>query len=125
MNRVNIIKHQHKTIENIIYCLEDFIVKREKSKFCPENLIKNLIFLIKPHFENENKILSDLEYSTEHINDHKYLVLKLEEILKLKKIEVESIIFLKKWIKNHKSKYDSVLIDYLNENVNNLNKKYI
>jgi hemerythrin len=125
VNRVNIIKHQHKTIENIIYCLEDFIVKREKSKFCPENLIKNLIFLIKPHFENENKILSDLEYSTEHINDHKYLVLKLEEILKLKKIEVESIIFLKKWIKNHKSKYDSVLIDYLNENVNNLNKKYI
>lgn len=111
------IEHQHNTIDYVIYCLEDIIINREKSKFSSDDIIKNLIFLFNSYLESENKILYNLENSEEHINDHKYLIIKLEKILNLKKIEIESIIFLKKWIKNHKSKYDSILIKHLSENL--------
>lgn len=103
-----IIKEQHGILDNTIKQLESIIIDREDSKFDLKESITNLINFLKIHFYTENLLINELNLSNkeEHVNDH----LKLINYLSENNDVIESLIYIKKWEKNHRNIFDSFIL---------------
>lgn len=111
MTKLEIINNQHKLIHDAIKNIEDVIINRDKSNFKTHDLISDLILSFKQHFYDEEMLIDSSYHNNNHKKEHYMLISFLEEILQKEHIEVESILFLKNWEKDHYVNYDKFLLE--------------
>jgi len=111
MTKLEIINLQHQSIHDVILKIEDVIMNRENSSFNTHKLIEDLLNSFKYHFYEEELLMSPSDFNKKHMIEHYKLVNFLQNILKKEHIEVESILFLKKWEIEHFEHFDKAFFN--------------
>lgn len=112
MTKLELINLQHQSIHDVILKIEDVIINRQNSSFNTHELINDLLISFKIHFYEEESLMDHDEINKDHKKDHYLLIEFLNGVLEKEHIEVETIIFLKKWEIEHFENYDK---PFLNE----------
>jgi len=111
MTKLEFINNQHDYIQKTIQNIEDVIINRQSSTFETKESLNNLLVYFKIHFYTEELLMSGDPINTKHKIDHNVVISFIEDALKKEHIEVESILFLKKWGEEHYTNFDKLLLE--------------